>query len=231
MKIHHYVEKGNNSLTKINKNQPRFLLSGGKTSCRLCGNEFISDGKSYESSLKSLGLPPFTNDNKLTISSYDLLGFSKDFDIVVGDVVIIGSNVQDLEHLSTEITSAFQKNNIPLEEYSPVLYTVEKLKRPKEQSAKYKLVVINANKTVPELIKFILKSCRTKIVFGLDELKILCGLHGAYKDTGLVNNIVLSLGGDFDIRKRFISSLDHGEFLVSKGDKEEIRSLKESLVN
>jgi hypothetical protein len=142
----------------------------------------------------------------------------------LGDIALIGDNQIELITMLHKLKDCFASNNRELELLSPLMYSIDGLKLADSKTAS-RIVLINASNTLPEIIENVVKNCSTKIIFSLNDLKLLCGLSGHYKDDDFSNNIINLLGGDFDTQKALVSTLDQGEFLVVSKGTEVIRSI------
>ena len=225
MNIQHLALKRNNSLIEANETQPESSTNYSKTSFNLNGHELLEQiEREFAKSKKESLSKKIANDNPIALPAYDRLGSLSSFDIAPGDIAIIGDNHIELTNMVHKIQACFKSNNQEIEFLSPLMYSIDGLKSANSQYTN-RVVLINTSNTSPEIIKNVVKNCSTKIVFRMNELKLLCGLSHQYKDGDLSNNIIGSLGGDFDTQKALVATLDEGEFLVISEGNELIRSL------
>jgi len=225
MNIQHLALKRNNSLIECNETQPEASTNHTKTYSNLNGHELLEKiEQEFAKSAKTALSKKIANDNLIEVSAYNRLGSLSSFDISPGDIAIIGDNHIELTNMLHKIKSCFKSNNQEIEFLSPLTYSVDGLK---SADSKYtnRVVLINTSNTLPAIIKNVVENCSTKIVFRMNELKLLYGLSCQYQDGDLSNNIISSLGGDFDTQKVLVATLDQGEFLVVSEDSEVIRSL------
>lgn len=236
MKIQQKYSKGNSRKEKISfdrniggitKAQPNAAQRSSEQEPARLNSLIFNDIHNFRIKRGTIQTPANINNSAnraITLSVYDRCGRAKSVEMQSDDICIIGPDDCKLEALATKVQAAFSSSNKTVEIISPLSFTRQAIGN-LEPSKGIHVVLANINRTVPDLIEFMAKICPTSIVFGLDELKLFCPLSMKFKDSTRTNQLIVELGGDFDVRKALLASLGVDEFIVIGKDNEHVFSL------
>jgi hypothetical protein len=218
MKINHSAQKSNPSLPKINQKDYGASFGIAESFAKV----FKLEPKNDNSESSEVG-------SGVKVHAYNRLNNLCAYEISPGDICVIGSNDKEINYAIDNIVTSFKNDNIDIIEVSRLNYVLEKLnlnqESTKSNESVTKIIAINTKNTLPSVIEAVVSNCETKILFKMERFGMNCSLNLDFYNTASANSIINSLGGDFNIRKHFASTLSEGEFLVANTEGESVFSL------
>lgn len=151
----------------------------------------------------------------ISITFKDRIGKEVDFHIEKKDILIIGSDFESMNELAERIIRSFEQNQ---EEISIVdSHAISKDCFNRSENVIYIIMIDSKNLKLSNVFNLLI-SCPTKILFKMKKLNLLCGLNGKVESDYKTDRLLNLCGGNVDVNRYLVSSLQKKEFVIITKD-------------